>query len=93
MNKQIAVLPGDGIGPEVIAEAQKALQAIEKIRGHTFTYVPVLGGAAAIDATGNPMPDETIDVCKKSDAVLFGAFGSPEKLGASHFDAGKRIWN
>ena len=52
MNKQIAVLPGDGIGPEVIAEAQKALQAIEKIRGHKFTYVPVLGGAAAIDAVG-----------------------------------------
>ncbi|MBQ5453904.1 MAG: 3-isopropylmalate dehydrogenase [Bacteroidales bacterium] len=78
MNKQIAVLPGDGIGPEVIAEAQKSLQAIEKIRGHKFTYVPVLGGAAAIDACGNPMPDETVEVCKQSDAVLFGAFGSPK---------------
>lgn len=78
MNKQISVLPGDGIGPEVTAQAQKALEAVAKKFGHDFKFVPVIGGAAAIDAVGDPMPKETIDTCKQTDAVLFGAFGSPK---------------
>ena len=78
MNLNIAVLPGDGIGPEIIEEAKKVLNAVAKKYNHTFNYENGLVGAAAIRATGNPFPDETFDICKKSDAVLFGAIGDPE---------------
>ncbi|MCQ2974589.1 MAG: 3-isopropylmalate dehydrogenase [Bacteroidales bacterium] len=78
MNKQIAILPGDGIGPEVIAEAKKILTAVEKVFNHTFKFIPVIGGATAIYQFGDPMPQTTIDICKDSDAVLFGAFGDPK---------------
>ena len=76
--KKIAVLAGDGIGPEVIEQAIKVLRAIEKVSGHTFIYNDALVGAVAIDATGNPLPDATIDVCKNADAILFGAIGHPK---------------
>ena len=78
MNANLAVLAGDGIGPEVIAEALKSLKAIEGCFGHQFELNTGLVGAVAIDATGNPFPDETRDVCLGADAVLFGAIGDPK---------------
>ena len=78
MQKNIAVLAGDGIGPEVIEQALKVVKAIEKRFGCQFTYTPALTGATAIEHTGNPYPDETHDICMQSDAVLFGAIGDPK---------------
>ena len=78
MNKHIAVIGGDGIGPEVTAQAVKALNAVAQKFGHTFKYTNALGGASAIDQCGDPMPDTTIATCKECDAVLFGAFGDPK---------------
>lgn len=78
MNKNIAVLKGDGIGPEVTDQALKVLKAVEQVFGHTFTYTEGLIGAVAIDATGNPYPDETHAICQASDAILFGAIGHPK---------------
>lgn len=78
MSKQIAVLAGDGIGPEVMDEALKVLVAISKISGVNFNYTHALIGAAAIDGTGSPFPKATEDVCKKADAILFGAIGHPK---------------
>ena len=78
MRKKIAVLPGDGIGPEVVREAVKVLKAIENKFGHTFEYEEGLVGAAAIDATGNPYPAETHELCLSADAILFGAIGDPK---------------
>jgi len=77
MEFKIALLPGDGIGPEVISQAVKALLAISKKYGHKFSFAEGLIGAAAIDMTGNPLPDETLDLCRSSDAILFGAIGDP----------------
>ncbi len=74
----IAVLPGDGIGPEVTSQAIKVLDAIAERFGHKFNYIEALVGAAAIEDTGNPLPDTTIEVCKKSDAILFGVIGHPK---------------
>ncbi|UII23356.1 3-isopropylmalate dehydrogenase [Fulvivirga ligni] len=78
MKKNIAILPGDGIGPEVTKQALKALQSIEESFGHEFTYKEALVGAAAIDATGNPFPEETENTCREADAILFGAIGDPK---------------
>jgi 3-isopropylmalate dehydrogenase len=78
IQKRIAVLAGDGIGPEVIDQAIKVLKAVEKTFGVDFIFKKGLVGAAAIDATGNPLPDETIALCEKSDAILFGAIGDPK---------------
>ncbi len=75
MNYNIAVIHGDGIGPEVVEETLLVLNAIGEKYGHTFQYTPVLAGGCAIDETGDCLPQETIDVCKKSDAVLLGAVG------------------
>jgi len=72
---KIATIPGDGIGPEVIAETVKVLEKIGKLYGHTFNFTEVLAGGIAIDKTGEPLPQETIDICKASDAVLLGAVG------------------
>ncbi|MEM7373353.1 MAG: 3-isopropylmalate dehydrogenase [Bacteroidota bacterium] len=77
MKKNIAVLSGDGIGPEIIAEAIKVLEAIGIRFGHSFTYDHALVGAIAIDETGDPFPSETLKVCLGADAVLFGAIGDP----------------
>ena len=77
MQAKIAVLPGDGIGPEVTAEAVKVLGAVAAHGGHSFALDEALVGAVAIDRTGNPLPDETLALCKASDAVLFGAIGDP----------------
>ena len=78
MHKTIAVLAGDGIGPEIITEAIKVLQAVAKKYHHSFTYEHALMGAVAIDETGNPLPDKTLEICKSSDAILFGAIGDPK---------------
>jgi 3-isopropylmalate dehydrogenase len=78
MELNIAVLPGDGIGPEVIAQTIEVTKIICKIFGHKLTYREGLIGAAAIEADGNPYPDATHALCLSSDAVLFGAIGSPQ---------------
>ncbi|WP_431165071.1 3-isopropylmalate dehydrogenase [Tenacibaculum halocynthiae] len=78
MKINIAVIPGDGIGPEVTAQAKKALNAVADVFDHTFLYKEALMGACAIDETGNPLPNETVALCRKSDAVLFGAIGDPK---------------
>lgn len=78
MKLEIAVLSGDGIGPEVIEQAKKALNAIAHQFDHTFIYKEALVGAIAIEKTGNPLPDETLDICTNTDAVLFGAIGHPK---------------
>ena len=75
MNYKIAVVPGDGIGPEVVEQALRVLDKIGEKYNHTFEYTKVLAGGAAIDATGKCLPQETIDICKDSDAVLLGAVG------------------
>lgn len=78
MKLNIAVLPGDGIGPEVISEALKVTKAVAEKFNHELTYEYGFVGAAAIDETGNPYPEETHQLCMKSDAVLFGALGDPK---------------
>lgn len=75
--KNIVVLGGDGIGPEVTAWGKDVLQNIANVFGHTFSFQNELIGHAAIEATGNPLPDETLDACKKADAILLGAVGHP----------------
>lgn len=75
---KIAVLPGDGIGVEIVPEAIKALLAIEERFGHRFEFTEALIGGAAYDAVGNPLPAETLDLCRRSDAVLLGAIGGPK---------------
>lgn len=78
MKLNIALLAGDGIGPEVIDQAVKVSNAVAKKFGHEITWTPALTGAAAIDAVGEPYPDETHAICEKADAVLFGAIGHPK---------------
>jgi 3-isopropylmalate dehydrogenase len=78
MHKKIAVLPGDGVGPEVVAEAIKVLNAVAKKYDHVFEYKVALIGATAIDKTGTPLPDESLEICRSSDAILFGAIGHPK---------------
>lgn len=78
MKLNIAVLPGDGIGPEIVDQAMKAVKAICTKFGHELSYEQALVGACAIDAVGNPYPEDTHALCMKSDAVLFGAIGSPK---------------
>lgn len=78
MNKQIAVILGDGIGPEVTKQAIKVLDAVAERFGHEFYYTYGLMGADAIDKTGSPLPDETLEICLNSHAILFGAIGHPK---------------
>lgn len=72
---KIAVLPGDGIGPEITKVALRALVAAGKAEGATFSFTEAHVGGAAIDATGVPLPKETLDICKANDAVLLAAIG------------------
>jgi 3-isopropylmalate dehydrogenase len=78
MKKNIVVIEGDGIGPEVTRQSVKVLNAIAECFNHEFHYRYCLMGAAAIDKTGNPLPDETIELALESDAILFGAIGHPK---------------
>ncbi len=75
MVKNIAVIKGDGIGPEIVTEAMKVLDAVADRFGHTFNYEQLLMGGCSIDANGVPLTDETIERCKASDAVLMGSIG------------------
>jgi 3-isopropylmalate dehydrogenase len=78
MRYNICVMPGDGIGPEIVAEAVKVLDVVGKKFGLEFAYTQALIGGAAIDAKGVPLPDETVAACKAADAVLLGAVGGPK---------------
>jgi 3-isopropylmalate dehydrogenase len=74
----IAVLPGDGIGVEVTAEAVKVLAAVAEHFGHRFSFPTAIVGGVAIDETGTALPDETLKLCRHSAAILFGAIGGPK---------------
>lgn len=78
MRATIAVLPGDGIGPEVIAAARHVLSAVEAAFGHTFSYEEGLIGGAAIDIGGTALPEATVTLCRRADATLLGAVGGPK---------------
>jgi 3-isopropylmalate dehydrogenase len=78
MKLNIAVLPGDGIGPEIIEQGMKAVKAVCAKFGHELSYKQAPVGAAAIDATGDPYPEATHQLCMESDAVFFGAIGDPK---------------
>ncbi len=78
MSKQILILPGDGIGPEIVTEAVKVLAALRDDFGLDVDMDEALVGGAAIDATGGPLPDATLDLAKEADAVLLGAVGGPK---------------
>lgn len=78
MEKNIAVIKGDGIGPEIVTEAIKVLKKIEEKYGHTFNLTEVLAGGAAIDATGSCLPEESVEKLLASDSVLLGAVGGPK---------------
>ena len=78
MQATIATLPGDGIGADVVAEGVKVLEAVADKYDHQFTFEHGLVGGVAIDATGSPLPDETLATCRRADAVLFGAVGDPK---------------
>jgi 3-isopropylmalate dehydrogenase len=75
---RIAVLPGDGIGPEVVGEAVRALRAVGKIAGVSFELEHAVVGGAAIDASGRPLPAATLELCRSADAILFGSVGGPK---------------
>ncbi len=78
MQLKIALLGGDGIGPEVLAQSVKCLKAVEETFNHRFVYQEAPVGAIAITSTGKPLPDETLTLCRESDAILFGAIGALE---------------
>ena len=78
MKLNIAILPGDGIGPEIVEQAMKSVKAVAEKFGHELNYEYGLTGAIAIDQVGDPYPEETHQLCMKSDAVLFGAIGDPK---------------
>ena len=78
MTKTIAVLKGDGIGPEIVQEAVLVLQRVGERFSHDFSFREGLIGGAAIDERGVPLPEETIDLCKGADSVLLGAVGGPK---------------
>ncbi len=79
----IALLPGDGIGPEIVAQAVKVLDAVTEKFGRKFVYTNALVGGAAIDVFKDPYPEQTHEICKKADAILFGAIGDPKYDGAA----------
>ena len=83
MNANIVLLPGDGIGPEVLAQASKVLAAVGGVAGHDFSFAEHPIGGAAIDATGQALPEPTLEACRAADAVLLGAVGGPAWDGAS----------
>ena len=78
LKKTIVLLPGDGIGPEVTRSAANVLQECAREFQHQFTFVEMPVGGAAIDKTGTPLPNETLDACKKADAIFLGAVGGPK---------------
>ena len=79
MNYNISLIPGDGIGPEIVSEARKVLDKVCEVYGHTFSYSKVLLGGASIDVHGVPLTEEAIATAKASDAVLMGSIGGDAK--------------
>lgn len=75
MNYNVTVIPGDGIGPEIVREARKIMDKVGEVYGHTFDYTEILMGGCSIDAYGVPLTDEALETARKSDAVLLGAVG------------------
>ncbi len=88
MQLNIAVLEGDGIGPEVVTQSIKCLRSVEETFGHSFTFRKAPVGATAIEKHGNPLPKKTLEICKDSDAIIFGAIGAPEYDG----NPNAKIW-
>jgi 3-isopropylmalate dehydrogenase len=78
MQANIVLLPGDGIGPEVVAEARKVLEAVADTYGHTFSFEEHLIGGIAIDTHGDPLPPDALEACRRADAVLLGSVGGPK---------------
>ena len=78
MTYNIVLLPGDGIGPEIVAAAAQVLEKVGEVCGHSFAFSERLIGGIAIDQTGNPLPEETVAACRDSDAILLGAVGGPK---------------
>lgn len=77
MNAHFALLPGDGIGPEIVTQARVVLEAVAQRFGHSFTFDEHLIGGCAIDTTGDPLPTATLEACRESDAIILGAVGGP----------------
>lgn len=78
MNATFVLLPGDGVGPEIVEQARKVLDGVATRFGHAFSYSEHLMGGCAIDATGDPLPESTLAACRQADAVLLGAVGGPK---------------
>ena len=78
MNYNIVTVSGDGIGPDIVSEAKKVLEVIGEKYKHTFNFTEKLAGGIAIDTVGEPLPKDTVEAAKKSDAVLLGAVGGPK---------------
>lgn len=78
MRKTIALIAGDGIGPEVTAQGRKALEKVAEVFGHEFVFIPLLAGGCAVDACGEPLPEKTVKGCKEADSLLLGAVGGPK---------------
>ncbi|MCW8193252.1 3-isopropylmalate dehydrogenase [Proteobacteria bacterium 005FR1] len=78
MSKQILILPGDGIGPEIVAEARKVLEKVNRLMGLDLTFSEALLGGCATDVAGKPLPDETLEKARSSDAILMGSVGGPK---------------
>jgi len=78
MEYNIAVVKGDGIGPEIVSEAMLVLDKVGEKFGHKFGFQEVLAGGCSIDKNGIPLTDETIEICKNADSVLLGAVGGPK---------------
>ncbi len=85
--RTIAVVPGDGIGPEVMQQAERVLAAGRKAYGHQFDLKPAVAGGAAFEKFGSHMPEETLATCRGSDAILFGSVGGP--VSEQHLDKWK----
>ena len=78
MTKKIAILPGDGIGPEIISEAEKLLQCLQHDFGFEVELESAAIGGAGFDAVGHPLPDATLTLCQQADAILLGSVGGPQ---------------
>lgn len=78
MNARWALLPGDGIGPEIVSEARRVVEAVANASGHEFSFSEHLIGGAAIDSVGDPLPPATLEACRSADVVLLGAVGGPK---------------
>ncbi len=78
MQANFALLPGDGIGPEIVAEARKVLERVGQLHGHDFSFDEKLMGGIAIDEVGDPLPESTLAMCRKADAIILGAVGGPK---------------